>query len=295
MKIDLQIHTTHSDGYNPPAEIVELARKGGVSVLSVTDHDTLSGLDEVEENCKKADIKAISGVEISTTYRGRPLHVLGYNIDTNNEELLSFLKNINEHRKQKFIDQLQILNDNLQAAGRKAVDVKNYLDKDFKYYSYPGLALFMYEEGIIDTRNEGFNYFRGIKETTPPVEPAETFKILHRAGGKAVLSHPFAPKISLKEISSNRKDQEKMVHEFARQGLNGIECYQTGHDNDDVKFCLQMAEKYNLFITAGSDWHGSLEQVGEKIKKYLPHYLNKLGDLVVPKEVIPEIPRNLES
>lgn len=240
-------------------------------------------------------IKVIPGVEISTTFQGKTIHILGYNIDVDNQDLLRFLNSNTDFRKKRFLDQFLILNENLKRAGKREADISKYREKDTKYYTKPGLTLFLYEEGIIGNQSEGFKYFEGIKHTVPPTTPQDAIEIIHKAGGKAVLSHPLAPRMSLKEISLTKSGQEKIISEFAKQGLDGLECYGTGHNKDDEDFCLQLSEKFNLIITAGSDWHGTLEQLGEDIKKYLPFYLGRLGDLKIPKESVQQIIKNLEK
>lgn len=289
MKIDLQIHTTHSDGRNTPREIIGLAKRGGLGVIAITDHDTVSSIKECSSEAKKFGIKVIPAVEITTGYRKKPLHVLGYGIDMTNPQFVSFLNKIAVYRKRHFIKQIPRLNKNLTEKGKRLVDIKKYSHVGPKYYSIPGLALFVYEEKIVEGRNDGFYYLRGISDVAPPVNPRDAFAIIHKAGGKAFLSHPFAPLISLKEIIKDKKEQDKIISNFKKQGMDGLECYQTGHNSKDIDFILSLSKKYGLLISAGSDWHGSLNQTGKTIKEYLPYYLKKLGNLVVPKRKVKEI------
>lgn len=293
MKIDLQIHTTYSDGQHTPEEIAELAHKGGLQVISVTEHDRVDSYTAVKAACDQYDIRAIPGVEISTTFEGKPLHILGYGIDTKNTDLLSFLREINAFRKNAFIERFPILNENLRTAGKNEVDLEKFRDLDAKYYSFPGLAEFLFEQGITGSKEEGFTYFKGMKGTTPPIEPKDAFRVIHTAGGLAIMSHPFAPKIALAEITSDRSEQERMVAQFKEQGLDGLECYQAGHSEEDVSFCLEVAERHGLIITAGSDWHGYHPDPNDGIRAYLPYYINSLGDLEVPEEKAESIIKSL--
>lgn len=284
MKIDLQIHTTFSDGKDTPEQIAQKAHEGGLNVISVTDHDRVDSYEVVSQACAQYGLKNIPGVEISTTYEGKAIHVLGYNFDPNSEELKSFLRNINHYRKEKFLQLFPLLNDALREAGKPEADIEKYKDRDPKWYAFPGLSMFLVEQGITKDKNEGFQYFKYMKGTTPPVTPKDAFEIIHKAGGKAILSHPFAPRIALTNITPDRAEQEKLVWQFKEWGMDGLECYQAGHNADDVAFCLEMAAKYNLLITAGSDWHGhhTAEETG--IRDYLPYYIEKLGDLEVPED-----------
>lgn len=294
MKIDLQMHTTFSDGHDTPEEIARLARDGGLGVISVTEHDRVDSTEKVQEACNQYGIKAIAGVEISTTHADKALHVLGYNIDIKNEELLTFLKGINEYRRQKFIEKFPLLNEALKLAGKREADLEKYKNKDARYYSHPGVARFLYEEGITEHLKDGFLYTKGMRGTVPHIEVGQAITKIHNAGGVAVLSHPFAPKISLKEVSLDRAEQETLVKKYKEQGLDGLECYQAGHSPEDVAFCLELAGKYNLIITAGSDWHGHHKPDDKGIREYLPYYINALGDLNVPEEAVKRILKDLK-
>ena len=294
MKIDLQIHTNHSDGHESPEEVIVLAKEGGLDVISVTDHDIISGITSTTTEGAKKNIRVIPAVEITTGFRGQPIHVLGYCIDIENKEFIQFLNSVNEYRKNYFISTMSQVNHNLSEKGKNIVDIEKYKNKESKYYSIPGIALFLYEEKIVEGRNDGFAYLGGIADATPNIEPKEAFTIIHTAGGKAFLSHPFAPLISLKNITENKNEQEQIILDFIKEGLDGLECYQTGHGKEDVAFCLELSEKYNLLISAGSDWHGCLEKTGETIKKWLPFYLHKLGDLDVPQDKIIQILKGLD-
>jgi len=295
MKIDLQIHTNHSDGRDSPQEIITDAKKGNLDIISITDHDIVSAIHMTTVKAAQVGIKVIPGIEISTGYRGQPLHILGYNIDPTNTDLLAFLEGINHYRKEHFTSLIPVLNKLLIADSKLEITTDNFKNKDPKYYSIPGLALFLYEEKIVDGRNDGFAYLRGLPDATPSVEPKDAFAIIHKAGGKAYFSHPFAPLISLKVISPNQTEQENIIAEFKMQGMDGIECYGTGHSPQDTGFALTLVDKYDLLISAGSDWHGCLEKTGPKLKElYLPYYLEKLGDLKVPEDRIKQILKGLD-
>lgn len=289
MKIDLQIHTNHSDGRETPEQIIKDAKEGNLDVISITDHDIISAISISTTEAQKVGIKVVPGVEITTGYRGQPIHVLGYCIDPENQEFKEFLNGINEYRKAHFISLMVEINKNLIVAGRPQVDIDHYKDREAKYYSIPGAALFLYEEKIVEGRNDGFAYIIGLPDTAPMLEPKDAFTAIHNAGGKAFLSHPFAPLISLKNISEDKDEQESIVSLFKEQGMDGLECYGTGHSAEDATFALSLVEKYNLLISAGSDWHGCIEKTGPGLKRYLPFYLEKLGDLSVPEDHIKRI------
>jgi predicted metal-dependent phosphoesterase TrpH len=293
MKIDLQIHTNHSDGRDTVEEVVSLAKTGGVDIIAIADHDLVSAVSIAKDEAGKVGMTVVPGIEITTGYRGQPIHILGYCIDTEHPDLLAFINGINDYRREYFIGLMPEVNKNLVKGGRPEIDIERYKDKQPKYYSYPGVALFLYEEGVVDNRNDGFAYFAGLNDVAPNVEPKEAFEVIHKAGGKAFLSHPLAPKISLKNVSETVEEQEQIVMEFKQQGMDGLECYSTGHAPEDIAYALSLADKHDLLISAGSDWHGCLSKTGEGLKGWLPFYLEKIGDLAVPEEHVVRILKGL--
>lgn len=286
-KIDLHIHSTCSDGRDTVEEIIELAKNQKVEIISLTDHDLIAGVDGAVELGKLAGIKVIPGVEISTTYRGKLLHILGYFFDIENREFLDFLQAITAERKKHLRLELINLNAELEKAKRKKVDPGKYLTKEDKYFSLPGVALYLQEEGVFSETNEAFKFLAG-KLKTPVFsrEPKKVFEIIKKAGGISILAHSLAPKVSLRKITDNPAEWDKIIAEFKSQGLDGIECYGFAHSGEEIKTIIEFSEKYNLLLTAGSDWHGSFEkQGGERIKKYLPFYTGKFEGLEVPDKI----------
>ncbi|MEN9582818.1 MAG: hypothetical protein RL641_772, partial [Candidatus Parcubacteria bacterium] len=175
MKIDLQIHSNHSDGHESPEEIIILAKEGNLDVIAITDHDIVSGISETKDAGNKNNIKVIPGVEITTGYRGQPIHVLGYQIDTTNPELVEFLHYVNDYRQKHFVSMIPQVNNNLAEKGMETINVEDYKNKAPKYYSIPGIALFLYEQKIVEGRNDGFAYIGGVADVAPTIEPKEAF------------------------------------------------------------------------------------------------------------------------
>jgi len=286
-KIDLHIHSTFSDGRDTVEEIIESAKDQKVGILSLTDHDLVSGANKAMELGKQAGLKVIPGVEISATYRGKLLHILGYFIDIRNTELLDFLKNNIAEKKQHFKLEINKVNAELTKVGQKEVDLEKYSAKEDKYFSLPGVAFYLHEEGVFDNTNNAFKFLEGkIKEPIFSQEPKDVFRIIKRAGGITVLAHSLASKISLRKITNNPVEWDKIISEFKNQGLDGIECYGFAHSEAEVKVIIEFSEKYNLLLTAGSDWHGSFaKQGGDNIKKYLPFYTGKFEGIEISDKI----------
>lgn len=289
MKIDLQIQTTFSDGHNTPTEIVQLAQKNKVSVLAITDHDTTDGIAEAQRAAKKTNVKIIPGIEISTTLRGHRLHVLGYNIDVKNKKLQAFLDDLGEVMKQHFIGLIPAVNARLKKAGRKMLPLGPYKNLSKPAYRMPGLAMYMKEQGVVTKLEDAFQYIVGLKNLILEKDPIEAIELIHAAGGKAVLSHPFAPKISLINVTPDKKEQEKILKSFIDAGLDGIECFTPCHGKSQQTRVMKLAVKYGLGVTGGSDWHGFLDQTGKYILNYIPHYLKDFTGVEVSPKMGKEI------
>jgi hypothetical protein len=286
-KLDLHIHSTFSDGRDTIEEIIELAKQSNVDLISLTDHDVIAGVAEITELGKQAGVKVIPGIEISTTYRGEIIHILGYFIDVENKELLKFLENVTNEKKKHFKLELIRLNADLEREGRKKVDPDKYITEDDKYFSLPGVAFYLHKEGVFNSINNSFDFLEGkLKMPALSIEPKDAINVIKKAGGISFLAHPLAPKVSLRKITNNPEEWEKIISEFKNQGLDGIECYGSAHSEEEIKVILEFSRKYNLLLTAGSDWHGTFEkQEGEDIKRWLPLYTGKFEGVEVSDEI----------
>ncbi|MFH0969300.1 MAG: PHP domain-containing protein [Patescibacteria group bacterium] len=286
-KIDLHIHSTFSDGRDTVEEIIELAKENKVEIISLTDHDLISGVDKAVDLGAQAGIKIIPGIEISTTYRGKLLHILGYFIDIRNKELLNFLNNTTEEKKKHFRAELIRLNAYLEKERRKKVDTEKYITEEDKYFSLPGVAFYLHKEGIFNGINEAFDFLEGkLKTPVLSIEPKDAFRIIKKAGGMSSLAHSLAPKVSLRKITNDPAEWEKIIADFKNDGMDGIECYGFAHSKEEIKTIIEFSKKYNFMLTAGSDWHGSFEkQEGEAIKKWLPFYTGRFEGIEVSDKI----------
>jgi len=286
-KLDLHVHSTFSDGRDTVEEIIELAKRSNVDLISLTDHDVVAGVAKITKLGKQAGIKVISGIEISTTYQGEVIHILGYFINVENEELLKFLENVTNEKKKHFRLELIRLNTNLEKEGRKKIDPDKYITEDDKYFSLPGVAFYLHKEGVFDNINDSFDFLEGkLKTPVLSIKPEDAFEIIKKAGGISSLAHSLAPKVSLRKITNNPKEWDEIISEFKNQGLDGIECYGSAHSEDEIKTILEFSKKHDLLLTAGNDWHGTFEkQEGEDIKRWLPFYTGKFKGVEVSDEI----------
>lgn len=260
-KIDLHLHTTASDGQHSPSELMEMVSAAGIEVCALSDHDSVSGIKEARKKAEELGIEFISGIEISTK-EDIELHILGYNIDEDNQALLdscAFFKNERIKRANKIY---QYLMDNGISLAKGSVEQIAGSDN----LGRPHFAQAMVNQGYVENVREAFDKYLA----TPEFEKnnmrkyckyKEAIDLIHTAGGIAVLAHPG---------STKRQNEEQMaarIEKLVEYGLDGIECFYSKHDREQVMFYLNQAKQYDLIVTIGSDFHG------ERIKPEI-----KLGD-----------------
>jgi predicted metal-dependent phosphoesterase TrpH len=245
-QVDLHIHTTASDGKYPPAEIVRMSADCGLRYIAICDHDSIDGiLPAQREASSRPPIEVIAGVEINTDTSIGELHILGYFVDVQNEELkttLERLRNSRELRAQKMIDKLWKLGIHLEYAQVKKIAGEGSVGR-------PHIAQAMLEKGYINSFKEAFMKY--ISRGGPAyverdkITPAEATQLIIRASGIPALAHPLTC-----------GDPEAIVRDLASAGLRGLEVFYSGYSPEQIQGLLVLADKYNLLATGGSDFHG---------------------------------------
>ncbi len=248
--IDLHVHSNRSDGTLTPTELVQLAIQKHLKAFALTDHDTTEGIAEALEAARGTQLTVIPGIELSTAYKNRDIHILGLNIDVENEyfqQQLIFFQGERDRRNRKMIKKMQeaglsITEEALLEAYPDSVCTRAHLGRYLK------------DTNQVHTIAEAFNRYLG--DHAPcyvpreKITPLQAVELIHLGGGKAVLAHPMLYHLLLPEL-------ETFVRELAHGGLDGIEAIYATHSAYDESFCRQLAKKNNLFITGGSDFHGS--------------------------------------
>lgn len=261
--IDLHMHTNNSDGTLSPKEVIDEAKKNGVSVISITDHDTIDAYtDELFEYAKSKNIELITGIEVSTKSHGVGIHVLGYNIDIHNNEFrdnLFKLRNIRHKYLHDVGEKLEelgyVLNveelDKIKSVTKAhiALDIVNNpvnrekLLRDFNKVPNKG-------EFIETIMNEGCPAY--VKKEL--VTPSDAAKIIRQAGGKVVLAHPVA------YIHQDNLKDNDILEIIKEMNADGIEANYMFYDTernkfDEVEKWNKIARENNLLATIGSDFH----------------------------------------
>jgi 3',5'-nucleoside bisphosphate phosphatase len=247
---DLHIHTTASDGDFTPAEVVVKAKLAEISTIAITDHDTLAGIAEAREIADKLRIRVISGVEITTRWQGKNIDILGYNIE-NGDQLQQALSPFREAR----LTRAEGIVARFTELGMPLTmdDVKQQSGDGI--IARPHIAKAIVAKGYVTTIQEAFN--RYLADGKPAaldkkrVSTAAGIKMIHQAGGVAVLAHP----VYIKETT--------LIEEIIQQGLDGIEVWHRNHQKEDVEAFLEIAKKHRLLITGGSDFHVEEHRLGQ--------------------------------
>ena len=248
--VDLHVHSNKSDGTLSPSELVDLAVQKGLSAFALTDHDTTAGLDEAIEYAKGRNIEVIPGIEFSTEYEDRDIHVLGLAI---------------EYHSPVFAQQIQAFVDSRILRNRKMCSLLSEAGIDITYEklmaSFPGAVVtrahygrYLLENGYVKSIPEAFERYIG--DHAPcfvpreKVTPAQAVALIRKAKGIPVLAHPTLYHMSKDAL-------QKLVSSLLAPGLVGIEAVYSTYSAGEEREMRQLASRNGLLISGGSDFHGS--------------------------------------
>jgi len=247
---DLHTHTTASDGSDSPAEVIRLAVTSGLKAIAVTDHDTVAGIPEALEASAKLGIELLPGAELSVQIAHGTLHILAYLVDPGSPELNGVLKEVQSARAKRnhfILERLNELGRTISWSELEEMSKGGQIGR-------PHIARAMVNRGYVRSTHEAFVGYlkKGAPAYIPKsiLSPERAITTIHKAGGLAVLAHP----ISLEFETPAHLD--KLVAEWADQGLDGIECYYSMHSQELTRLSLSLCKKYDLVPTGGSDYHG---------------------------------------
>lgn len=269
--IDLHVHSTHSDGTYTTRELVDYALLKGLKAIALTDHDTVEGLDEIIEYAKDKPLEIVPGIEFSTEYEGKDVHLLGYYMDYKSPKFLEKIKEFADSRT----DRNKKMCQKLTEAGCPVS-----FDELSEIYSESVLtrahfAAFLQNKGYVGSKEEAFDRYIGDRAPCyvprEKVTPTDAIKLILETGGVPVLAHP-----TLYKMSDERLD--RLVRELTDEGLIGIEAIYSTYTEGERRHIKSLADKYNLIMTGGSDFHGAHKP---KIDLGTGH-----GHLEVPDELL---------
>lgn len=273
--IDLHAHTVHSDGSDIVSELVARAASQGAHAIAITDHDTVSGLAEGRAAAERIGIEFVNGIEISAEYSPGTMHILGYYIDEDCPQLkaqLEELKIARDRRNPEIANRLQTMGMDIsyEEVARLASN---------EIVGRPHFARLMVEKGYVSGIQDAFDRFLA-KGAAAYVEkkrlsPAGSIALIHKAGGVAVLAHPYQLKLSSFE------ETDRLVGDLTAMGLDGIEAIYSRHSQDQRNVYAEMAARHGLLVTGGSDYHGTYKPDIDIVKG--------LGDLHVPYALLEKV------
>lgn len=257
-KYDLHIHSKFSDGDYSVEEIIDKLKFYGIEIFSITDHDNIQSI-KAMENADKKGLIYIPGVEISCEKDGYKMHILGYNIDANNQELIKLLQDMKLRKNLRNLEIIQQLKEKFGIVITKE-ETENLL-KAKNFVGQTTIARLLTKRGDIPNTQYAFdNYFKYMDLKTPATAQLEqAIKVIHNAGGYAVLAHPISLE---KTYGVNIEDIFGM---FRDVNLDGIEIFNSKHTLSDIKRYLKLAKKEKLLISGGSDFHGDIMKPNVKL------------------------------
>jgi len=249
---DLHMHTVHSDGTLTPKELVRLAKQKGLSCIALTDHDTLSGVEEAQDEGNQIGVEVIAGVEISVKFEPGTMHILGYFIDRHSKKLQDGLAEIQEARRKRnpmIIEKLRVLGIDISL---EEVERESGGDQ----VGRPHFARVLVEKGYVKDFEEAFNKYL-TKGAPAYVDKRKltsrgAIEMIEEAGGVASLAHP-----KLLKLDSMPERFEETLEQLRSEGLKGLEVYSSCQSKTEAARYKKTAERLGLLITGGSDFHGA--------------------------------------
>jgi predicted metal-dependent phosphoesterase TrpH len=248
--IDLHTHSTASDGSYSPAEVVRLAKEGGLAAVALTDHDTVDGLPEAVAAGQEFGVEVIPGVEISAQFPGGTMHILGLFVDYRNgrlDERLAVLKQARIDRNPRIIAKLNGLGIPITMAQVNRISGGGQVGR-------PHIARALLEMGYIQDIQEAFDRFLGWHKPAYVSKfrfpPNQALAMIREAKGIPVLAHPFTLGLGSAYALKN------LVIELKGLGLAGLEVYYSEHTPEQEAMYLKLARELDLQISGGSDFHG---------------------------------------
>ena len=246
---DLHTHSTASDGQYRPAELVRLAQKAGVECLALTDHDTIDGLSEAVRAGEETGITVLRGIELGAS-EDRHLHIVGLGLREDCPEMQALCQKLKDSRDERKYRIAAFLEE--KGVGIPLSEVEELAKGGV--VARPHFAQVLLRHGFVSSTREAFDRYLDTSEYKRieryKADAVSCISVIHASGGKAVLAHPC-------QLHYEPERLEELVRRLKEQaGLDALECYYPEHTPEMVRNYLDLAHRYDLHVSAGSDFHG---------------------------------------
>ncbi len=249
--LDLHTHTMASDGALSPTQLVRYAAAQRVAVLAITDHDTVSGVEEALAAGEKSGVRVIPGVELSATYP-RELHIVGLYVDIQHQEFAAVMEELRAYRAERNYKMIEAL----QTQGLKITpeDVLKYkpgygMDTIGRVH----MARALVEKGYCSDLKSAFETY--VSGDSPAyvkrqlLDAASCIELIHKAGGYAFLAHGVHSEPDMNKLF-------ELLDTLRECGLDGVECYHSDHSMLVTEQLMEYCDKHKMLVSGGSDFHG---------------------------------------
>lgn len=243
---DLHCHTTCSDGTATPEQILDLAVAKGFKGVSITDHDTISAYQGLQEKADERGLEILTGIEFSCSHKTISVHILGYGFDLEAPPLLELVKRHHTRREERNLAILEKL-----AHKKMPISLLEMQEQGSRVIGRPHIALAMVKKGYVESLPEAFKKY--LAEGRPcyapgnPVSVDETIAVIQASGGKAVIAHPHL------------LNSPKTLQDLLKMPFDGIECAYANFPPERNKRWIDLAARKKWLETGGSDFHGTIK------------------------------------
>jgi predicted metal-dependent phosphoesterase TrpH len=269
--VDLHLHTNYSDGLLTPAQVVTRAKEAGLKAIGIVDHDTIDGIAEAVEAGGDLGVEIVPGVELSSQYEGKDIHIIGYYFNPDHPRLMDYLERFRKERYRRAAKMIQNLNE---------LGIRLSLDEVEEHtgggsIGRPHLAEVLMEKGYVETFQEAFQRYIGYGskayEEKYKINPDEAIALISEAKGLSFLAHP------------NYFVTDEIVFHFIKAGLDGIEIVHPNLNESRTRHLQAIVRDQDLLVSGGSDCHGGRD--GSV----------RLGQWSVPYAILEEMRKTLKA
>jgi predicted metal-dependent phosphoesterase TrpH len=252
-QIDLHTHTTASDGTLDPADLVRKAASDGLKAVAITDHDTVGGLSQALRAGEETGVEVIPGCELSIDFKSGQMHILGLFLPDPPQGLQATLDDLQDRRNNR--------NDRILGMLKNAgVDVELEEIQELAgeaSIGRPHIARVLVQKGVVENIDQAFKQYIGPGGAAyvpkDKIDPETGIRLLKQEGATVILAHPYS-------LETDTEELRELLGRLKEQGLEGMEAYYSEHTPEQTQTYLQLCDEFDLLVSGGSDFHGSVKE-----------------------------------